>query len=197
MKVKKAKSKREKGNDFQRWIRDWLQKNDWVVRNFPTEMRPLKVKDESKKKNLNKQNLSEWLDRFYSYFKSILQPHLEQRKEAEQAHQEIQDLIKSQKETGLKDIYVPRKNDVFGADLICRKSDNTMYIAASLDPHITRRVEEFIKYFEKINPYERIQIWIKTDKGINIKSCILEEGSLIAKDFGKIIRGKFYVSREI
>lgn len=146
MKVKKAKSKRAKGNDFQRWIRDWLQKNDWLVRNFPTEMRPLKVKD---------------------------------------------------KKTGkLKDIFVPRKNDVFGADLICRKSDNTMYVAASLDPHITRRLEEFIKHFEKINPYERIQIWIKTDKGINIKSCIFEEGILVAKDFGKIIRGKFYSSQD-
>jgi len=140
--AKKTKSKREKGNDFQRWIRDYLQKKGWIVRNFPTEMRPLKIKD---------------------------------------------------KKTGeLKDIFVPRNNDVFGADLIAIKELRIMFVAASLDPHIKRRVEEFEKYFKVRNSNIVLQIWIKTDKGINIKICRYFNEQLKALDYGKIIRGKFY-----
>lgn len=142
MSAKKTKSKREKGNSFQRWIRDYLQKKDWIVRNFPTEMRSLKIKD---------------------------------------------------KKTGeLKDIFVPRKNDVFGSDLIAMKGLRIMFIAASLDPHINRRIEEFENYFKVRNSNVILQIWIKTDKGINIKICRFFNGKLTALDYGKIIRGKFY-----
>ncbi len=43
--MKKKKSSREKGNDFQRWIRDWLQDRSWIVRNFPMMSRPLNMPD--------------------------------------------------------------------------------------------------------------------------------------------------------
>ena len=36
----KKKSPREKGNDFQRWIRDWLRDRSWTVHNFPMISRP-------------------------------------------------------------------------------------------------------------------------------------------------------------
>lgn len=143
----KTKSKREKGNDFQRWIRDWLQKKGWIVRNFPTEMRPIKIIDKKTKK--------------------------------------------------LKDIYVARKNDVFGADLIVKKNSRIMFIAASLDPHVQRRLEEFEKYFEVNCPNILLQIWIKTEKGINIKDCKYFDSKLTALDHGKIIRGKFYSPQDL
>ena len=38
--MKKKKSLREKGNDYQIWIRNWLQERGWVVRNFPVITRP-------------------------------------------------------------------------------------------------------------------------------------------------------------
>ena len=38
--MKKKKSLREIGNDFQRWIRDWLRDRCWTVHNFPMISRP-------------------------------------------------------------------------------------------------------------------------------------------------------------
>jgi len=38
--MKKKKSLREKGNDFQRWIRDWLRDRGWIVHNWPMISRP-------------------------------------------------------------------------------------------------------------------------------------------------------------
>ncbi|MCK5127950.1 MAG: hypothetical protein KAR42_16955 [candidate division Zixibacteria bacterium] len=43
--MKKKKSTREKGNDFQRWIRDWLLDRSWTVRNFPMNSRPMNLPD--------------------------------------------------------------------------------------------------------------------------------------------------------
>lgn len=34
-------SKRRKGNDFQRWIKSWLELRGWTVRNFPVSVRPI------------------------------------------------------------------------------------------------------------------------------------------------------------
>lgn len=45
----KKKSSREKGNDFQRWIRDWLRDRSWTVHNFPMISRPpIEVSDPKK-----------------------------------------------------------------------------------------------------------------------------------------------------
>jgi len=38
--MKKKKSLREKGNDFQRQIRDWLRDRSWTVHNWPMISRP-------------------------------------------------------------------------------------------------------------------------------------------------------------
>ncbi|MCK4760502.1 MAG: hypothetical protein KAT69_10665 [Candidatus Aminicenantes bacterium] len=38
--MKKKMSLREKGNSFQRWIRDWLRDRGWTVHNFPMISRP-------------------------------------------------------------------------------------------------------------------------------------------------------------
>ena len=38
--MKKKKTPREKGNDFQCWIRDWLRDRGWTVHNFPMISRP-------------------------------------------------------------------------------------------------------------------------------------------------------------
>lgn len=46
--MKKKKSLREKGNAYQRWIRDWLIERGWTVRNFPMTSRPILVADEKR-----------------------------------------------------------------------------------------------------------------------------------------------------
>lgn len=44
--MKKKKSLREKGNDFQRWIRDWLRDRSWTVHNWPMISRsPITIPD--------------------------------------------------------------------------------------------------------------------------------------------------------
>ena len=43
--MKKKKSLREKGNDFQVWIRNWLRDRGWIVRNFPMTSRKITIPD--------------------------------------------------------------------------------------------------------------------------------------------------------
>jgi len=142
----KQKSKRQKGNDFQIYIKNWLEKKGWLVRNFPTIIKPLKIKG--------------------------------------------------------KLIFVSQNQDFWGADLVCRKIENgqitQLYIQASLDSGITKRLDEFYKYFKKLTHEERLQIWIKTDKGeINIKDCYVAWDEIRAADLGKIIRKKYFKAEGI
>lgn len=139
----KVKSKRKKGNDFQVWIRDYLIGIGWIVQNFPTRMRPRRIKDK--------------------------------------------------KTNEIIEIYAPEKNDVWGCDLLARKGMKILFVQASLDEGIKKRVEEFKEYFSALSPYESLQIWIKTEKSINIKKCFFENGDLKVIDLGKIIRRKFYL----
>lgn len=37
-------TKREKGNAFQRWVKDWLEERGWLIRNFPMTSRMIKIK---------------------------------------------------------------------------------------------------------------------------------------------------------
>lgn len=96
-------------------------------------------------------------------------------------------------------IYISVKNDVWGSDLIARKEGRMLWIQASLDAHITKRVEEFEKYFKEFLADEDLMIWIKTDKAINIKILSYMwnfemKDHMFDIDIGKIIRGKFYVA---
>lgn len=137
-----AKTKREKGLEFQRWIKAWLEGKGWIVRNFPPTAKTIYNK---KKKKI---------------------------------------------------VYISQKNDVWGADLIARKYKMLIWIQASLDGHIQKRIDEFRKYFKEFGDNEQLQIWIKIKSGlINIKRVDLEEEagiSPIVTDMGKIIQGKFY-----
>ena len=145
--MKKKKSLREKGNQYQRWIRDWLQERDWVVRNFPMTSRPILIPDEKRP---------------------------------------------GQK----KMIWLPQNNDVFGCDLIARKSPLILWIQSSLDDHITRRLEEFLKYFHYVSPWERVTIWIKREKWHSIKLVTrAPTGLMVVADLGKIERGVFTLAR--
>ena len=46
--MKKKTSLREKGNSFQRWIRDWLCERGWQMRNFPMMSRPMMLPDKKR-----------------------------------------------------------------------------------------------------------------------------------------------------
>ena len=88
-------------------------------------------------------------------------------------------------------IYVSVDNDVWGSDLVCRKNGKLLWIQATLDSGVTKRVDEFRKYFHQFLPGEELQLWQKNDKGeINIKQI----GLCTAIEIGKIIRRKFYSS---
>lgn len=141
--MKKKKSLRQKGNDFQIWIRDWLRDRGWIVRNFPMSSKPILIPD---KKNPKVKKLV-WL------------------------HQD---------------------NDVFGCDLIAMKGRVRLWIQSSLDEHITRRLQEFSKYFEVLGPFESLMIWIKREKWKSIKKVTIgTKGEMIVADVGKIQAGKF------
>lgn len=145
--MKKKKSLREKGNSYQRWIRDWLQDRGWMVRNFPMTSRPIMVPDEKRP---------------------------------------------GQK----KMIWLPQNNDVFGCDLIGRKCMMMLWIQSSLDDHITRRMEEFLKYFKYLGEWEYLMIWIKREKWHSIKRVTIgTSGLMIVEDLGKIQKGKFTLAR--
>jgi len=147
--MKKKKSLREKGNAYQRWIRDWLQERGWTVRNFPMTSRPIMVPDEK---------------------------HPGQKKM----------------------IWLPQNNDVFGCDLIARKGGLILWIQSSLDDHITRRLDEFFKYFHNIGSWERLMIWIKREKWHSIKLVSVgSTGLMVVEDLGKIQVGKFTLARGV
>ena len=143
----KKKSLREKGNAYQRWIRDWLIERGWTVRNFPMTSRPILIHDD--------------------------------------------------KRPGEKKmIWLPQNNDVFGCDLIAMKGRVRIWIQSSLDEHITRRLQEFSKYFKALGPFEILMIWIKREKWHSIKKVIIgTRGEMIVADVGKIQVGKFYPAK--
>lgn len=144
--MKKKKSSREKGNAYQRWIRDWLQERGWTVRNFPMTSKPLLLPD---KKN----------------------PAIK------------------------KLIWLPQNNDVFGCDLIARKEPLLLWIQSSLDEHIARRLDEFLKYFKRMGHFEYLMIWIKREKWHSIKIVhIGGVGFMTVKDIGRIQAGKFILA---
>lgn len=143
---KKGTSKREKGNKFQLWIRDYLREREWIVRNFPMLTNALMLPD---KKRPGEKKL----------------------------------------------IWLPKDNDVFGCDLVARKGALSMWIQASLDSHIQRRLDIFIKYFTELSPHEILMIWIKEEKGIRIKRVHVDdvgrERVMRVTDVGKIVLKKF------
>lgn len=106
-----------------------------------------------------------------------------------------------------KKIFISQRNDIFGCDLIARKdfknnlnfSMVTLWIQATLDSGITRKVEELKKFPWGRSLGDRVQVWLKTAKGdINIKELViifnqdLMKSIFEVKDLGKIIRRKFY-----
>lgn len=147
--MKKKRSLREKGNAYQRWIRDWLIDRGWTVRNFPMTSRPILVPDEKRP-----------------------------------GHKKM--------------IWLPQNNDVFGCDLIARniKGPLILWIQCSLDDHIARRLEEFLKYFKYVSPWERVMIWIKREKWHSIKLVtVAPTGLMVVEDLGKVERGVFTLAR--
>lgn len=94
-----------------------------------------------------------------------------------------------------------KNRDIFGADLIARQWDTVfgvtrlLWIQATLDSHLQRKVDGFKKYFKDTMRGEELHIWMKT-KGneIKIKRVIILFREISIQDYGKIIKGKFYPS---
>ena len=96
----------------------------------------------------------------------------------------------------MKKIWLHQDNDVFGSDLIAMKGKIRIWIQASLDEHIARRVGEFAKYFKSLGPYEILMIWIKREKWHSLKKILIgTNGELIIADVEKIQVGEFYPAR--
>ncbi len=141
--MKRKKTTRQKGNDYQVWIRDWLQARDWTVHNFPMSMRPLFIPDD---KNPGQTKM----------------------------------------------IWKPQENDVFGCDLIARKETALLWIQATMDDHVARRLDSSGRYFKELSPSEILMIWMKKEKGTWVRRVHTDpRGVLHVVDVGKIIQGKF------
>lgn len=96
----------------------------------------------------------------------------------------------------MKEIWLRQDNDVFGSDLIAMKGKVRLWIQASLDEHIARRVAEFAKYFESLGPYEILMIWIKREKWHSLKRVYITVAvAAIIEDIGKIQVGKFIAAQ--
>lgn len=95
----------------------------------------------------------------------------------------------------MKEIWLRQDNDVFGSDLIAMKGKVRLWIQASLDEHITRRVETLAKYYESLGPYEILMIWIKRDKWHSLKRVYISGSIMKIEDAGKIQVGKFTPAR--
>lgn len=118
-------------------------------------------------------------------FKVHNQPHMSKR------------IIVRDKKTGeLKEIWVRKKIDIFGCDILAMKGDRVIWIQTTLDPHIDRRIKELIKYFEFTR--HDVQIWIKTGPGqVNIKKIDFFRDPMVDIDLGKILRKKYYSSEGV
>lgn len=137
-KKKRAKSARQKGNEYQIWIRDWLQECGWTVRNFPMLTNAIMI-----------------MDKTFPFQKRM--------------------------------VWIPKDNDVFGCDLVARKEGKILWIQASLDDHIARRMDTFAKYFKELSPDEILMLWIKREKWHSIKRVHFDPtGILTITDIGRI-----------
>jgi hypothetical protein len=104
-----------------------------------------------------------------------------------------------------KRIFISQRNDIFGCDLLALKEANRLlFIQATLDSNIKRKVEELQKYFQvKKYPFELdVQIWMKVEKDtINLKTVhfygLDVKTNFLVWDIGKIIRKKFFKSEGI
>jgi len=101
-------------------------------------------------------------------------------------------------------IFISFRNDIMGADLIARQWDavygvnRLLWIQATLDSNVQKRVDEFKKYFKDTMQGEELQIWLKTQKGeINIKKVIILGEDTSVQDVAKIIRGKIYYPKGV
>lgn len=140
---KRGKTKRQKGNDYQIWVRDWLLSCGWMVRNFPMLTNAIMIQDKE-----------------YPYKKRL--------------------------------VWVPKDNDVFGCDLVARKNGKILWIQASLDEHISRRLDNLAEYFKDLSSDEVLMIWIKREKWHSIKRIhINPAGTLTITDIGKIQSADF------
>lgn len=92
-----------------------------------------------------------------------------------------------------KVIYVRQSQDAFGADLVARKDGRLIWIQASATADISRRIQEFQKYFHFLLNHEELQIWVKAKPTEINLTGIWTTGSLFRTDhIGKIIRRRFY-----
>lgn len=117
-----------------------------------------------------------------------------------------------------KKFYVSTKNDIFGCDLIAKKSNQkTLWIQATKHKSLKLKQQEILKYIWNLN-IDDVQIWIKRDSGTidiyylkypidykhlidNVPQETIDALMKTCGDYfqmiGKIIRRKFYQSEGI
>ena len=95
--------------------------------------------------------------------------------------------------------YICLRNDIFGCDLVARKRTASgfkeLWIQATTDTHIERKLAKIAEHpFPLNHEVVDVQIWVKTDKFVNIYRVIQDEkaGAFRVEFIGKIIRGKRY-----
>lgn len=112
-------------------------------------------------------------------------------------------------------IFISLKNDAWGADLVARRRGRLLWIQATIDTHVQRKVDMLKEYFKVRLPGEEVHIWLKAvpskaqgapkaSRGqVNIKQVHIEQsGETNGKykikivDIGKIVRKKFKPEEE-
>lgn len=102
-----------------------------------------------------------------------------------------------------KRIFASRPIDIWGSDMVARKDrpstlnidsqifPRLLWVQASLDGAVKKRVDEFMRLITTPLPGEEFQIWLASPTGsINVKKIDFGEGTAI--DLGKIIKGSWF-----
>jgi len=91
-------------------------------------------------------------------------------------------------------LWISQDNDCFASDLVARKDSRVYWIQVSHGTAVTKRVEDFKKYFTFLLPGEELMLWLKRQKGQidGYKDCvsvyIIDRVSFEAKEMVRIVR---------
>ncbi len=91
-------------------------------------------------------------------------------------------------------LWISQDNDCFASDLVARKDGKVYWIQVSHGTAVTKRIEDFKKYFIFLLPGEELMLWLKRPKGYlqdvgsYVSIYVIDKVSFEAVEEARIIR---------